>query len=193
MDMRDAFMGAAAAAVPGAEVVHDRFHASAYLGKAVDSVRRGEARELRSAGDRSLVGTRYVWPTAPSNWSEAQSGAFAALAAAGLKTGRAWAAEESFRRFWAYSSAAWARRFFDAWHFRATHSRLKPLVEAARTLKRHLPGLLAYFRHRVTNAATEGLNSVIQSIKSNARGFRNFDNYRAAILFRCGKLDLLPH
>ncbi|WP_413906954.1 transposase [Candidatus Endomicrobiellum trichonymphae] len=36
------------------------------------------------------------------------------------------------------------------------------------------------------------MNSVIQEIKTVARGFRNFQNYRTAILFFCGKLDLYP-
>ena len=47
-------------------------------------------------------------------------------------------------------------------------------------------------RHRITNAASEGLNSRIQSIKSAARGFRSFANYRIRILFHCGRLDLKP-
>ena len=38
----------------------------------------------------------------------------------------------------------------------------------------------------------EGFNSRIQSIKSAARGFRNFANYRLRILFFCGTLKLLP-
>jgi len=33
----------------------------------------------------------------------------------------------------------------------------------------------------LTNAVTEGLNSKIQSIKSAARGFRNFQNFRTRI------------
>jgi len=37
---------------------------------------------------------------------------------------------------------------------------------------------------------TEGLNSKIQAIKSNARGFGSFENYRIRILFFCGKLSL---
>jgi len=59
-------------------------------------------------------------------------------------------------------------------------------------LKRHLPGLLAYTRHRITNAVAEGTNGKIQLIKANARGYRNFAQYRIAILFHCGKLDLYP-
>jgi hypothetical protein len=32
----------------------------------------------------------------------------------------------------------------------------------------------------------------IQQVKSAARGFRNFDNFRIAILFFCGTLDMYP-
>jgi len=45
--------------------------------------------------------------------------------------------------------------------------------------------VLTYLKHRITNAVTEGLNSKIQSLKSAARGFRNFRNYRIRILFFC--------
>jgi len=58
-------------------------------------------------------------------------------------------------------------------------------------LKRHLKNILTYFRHKITNAVSEGFNSRIQSIKSQARGFRAFRNFRTRILFYCGKLDLL--
>ena len=71
-------------------------------------------------------------------------------------------------------------------------SRLKPIAAKAKMLKGHLPELLSYFRQPITNAMSEGFNSRIQSIKSSARGFRAFENYRARILFYCGKLDMRP-
>jgi transposase len=57
-------------------------------------------------------------------------------------------------------------------------------------LRRHETGLLNFSQHKISNACAEGFNSAIQLIKANARGFRNFTNYRARILFHCGKLDL---
>jgi transposase len=57
---------------------------------------------------------------------------------------------------------------------------------------RHLDNILTYLKHRITNAVAEGLNSKIQQVKSAARGFRKFENYRIAILFFCGKLDMYP-
>jgi transposase len=83
-------------------------------------------------------------------------------------------------------------RFFDGWYAWVIRSRLEPMKKVARMLKGHLPGLMSYFNHGVTNALSEGCNSKIQSIKSAARGFRSFKNYRLRILFYCGKLDLNP-
>jgi len=85
-----------------------------------------------------------------------------------------------------------ARRFFKQWFGWVSRSRLKPLIKVARMLKAHLENLLTYLRHPITDAVTEGLNSKIQTIKSNARGFRSFENYRIRILFFCGKLNIYP-
>jgi transposase len=42
MDMWEAFMLAAQAVLPQADVVHDRFHIAQYLNEAVDKTRRAE-------------------------------------------------------------------------------------------------------------------------------------------------------
>ncbi|MFQ3167644.1 MAG: hypothetical protein ACI8QI_000175 [Limisphaerales bacterium] len=69
--------------------------------------------------------------------------------------------------------------------------RLELVKKVARMLKRHLDRILSWFRHHISNGMAEGYNSRIQSIKTAARGFRNFANYRTRILFFCGKLNLL--
>jgi len=56
----------------------------------------------------------------------------------------------------------------------------------------HLPQILTYFVHRITNATSEGINSVIQRLKIRACGYRNTNNYITAIYFHCGGLDLYP-
>jgi hypothetical protein len=43
---------------------------------------------------------------------------------------------------------------------------------------------------KTKNRGNLRFNSAIQLIKANARGFRNFANYRARVLFHCGKLDM---
>ena len=100
--------------------------------------------------------------------------------------------KESLRDLWNYTRKGWASAHFKRWYFWATHSRLEPVIKAARTFYRHLQNVLTYFRHRVTNAVCEGVNSKIQTIIKMAYGFRNRDHLKIAIYFHCGGLDLYP-
>ena len=192
MDMWSPFMEATRAACPDAAIVHDKFHVSKYLGEAVDKVRRQEHVQLSEDGDDRLKGTRQLWLYAMENLPEDKSALMLSLRQADLKTGRAWSMKENFRHFWECGNVEEASMFFTTWYRWATGSRLPPIAKVAAMLQRHLSGLLSYVTHRITNAASEGFNSKIQSIKSAARGFRSFENYRTRILFFCGKLDLFP-
>lgn len=174
------------------KIVFDRFHIMGYMGKAVDTVRKQENRALFASGDKSLVGSKYLWLYSEENLPERHQERFAALRATDLKTSRAWAIKENLRNFWEYKRRGWGERHFKSWYFWATHSRLQPVIDAARTLKRHEAGLLAFFAHRITNAAAEGLNSRIQAIRVSARGYRNRENFKTAIYFHCGGLQLYP-
>jgi transposase len=178
--------------VPQAEIVHDKFHVSKHLNEAVDKVRKSEHKHLLTEGDDRLTGTRQLWLFNVNNLDEDRYHELLTAMRTDLKVGRAWAIKENFRHFWDYVYAFSAEDFFQRWYSWAIRSRLDPIKKVARMLKGHLDGLLSYFRYRITNAATEGLNSRIQSIKSAARGFRSFANYRLRILFYCGKLDMMP-
>lgn len=192
MDMWQPYLTSTRRQAPAAEIVHDKFHVSKHLNEAVDQVRRRENKALRAEGDDRLVGSKQLWLFNPKNLSRKRKKELAALKAETLKTSRAWAIKEHFRRFWDYTYATSAEDFFSDWYGWAARSRLPAIIDKAKMLKRHLPELLSYFRQRITNALTEGFNSKIQAIKSAARGFRAFKNYRTRILFYCGKLELAP-
>jgi transposase len=59
-------------------------------------------------------------------------------------------------------------------------------------IKVHLPNVLTYFNHRITSATNEAINGVIKTLINRAHGFRSFPNFRTAVLFHCGKLQLQP-
>jgi len=192
MDMWQPYIASTREHAPAAEIVHDKFHVSKHLNEAVDQVRRQENKALRAEGDERLVGSKQLWLFNPKNLSKERRKELAALKEETLKTSRAWGIKEYFRKFWDYTYTQSAAEFFEDWYGWAVRSRLKPMVKKAKMLKRHLIELLNYFRQRITNAKAEGFNSRIQSIKSAARGFRAFENYRTRILFYCGKLQLAP-
>ncbi len=194
LDMWDPYIAATKAYVPDADrkIVFDRYHATTQVTKAVDKVRRQEHKALAQTGDLRLQGTQYLWLWNEEKVPPWRREEFEAVKHAELKTSRAWAIKEALRPFWNYVHPNWATKYFRAWYFWATHSRLQPIIEAAKTLQRHLANLLTYFKHRITNATTEGINSKIQTLKLMACGYRNREHYKTTIYFHCGGLDLYP-
>ncbi len=193
MDFWKPFITGATKHVPTASIVHDKFHIMKYMNEAVDKVRRKENNYLKGKQDKTLIGTKYLWLKAKRNFTKENKADFRKLNTEQLSVGRAWNRKELLRHIWEYVYEKPAREFFKKWYFSATHSRLKPVIDVAKMIKRHIENILTFIKHRITNAFAEGINSKIQHIKATARGFRNFKNYRISILFYCGKLNLFPH
>jgi len=194
LDMWDPYEQSIRAHLPEAEekMVFDKFHVAKHLSEAVDKVRRGEHQALAKKGDERLKGTKYDWLKGRDKFDRSQWREFCRLRRGNLKTSRAWALKEQAMELWDFRYVQAARKHFNWWYRWATHSRLKPMIDKARMLVRHLPNILTYLKHGITNATSESINSKIQWVKYTARGFRNFDNFKNAIYFHCGDLDLLP-
>src|ERR1700683_831417 len=79
VDMWEPFIRTIEKEVPDADIVHDKFHVSKYLGEAGDKVRRQEHKELMAQGDETLKGSRQLWLYNPENFSPEQRAEFGAL------------------------------------------------------------------------------------------------------------------
>jgi transposase len=194
LDMWAPYIGACLAKVPraGEKMVFDRFHIMSHVIDAVDTVRRQEHRALLGRGDATLAHSKYLWLYSAENVPQRSREHFEELRGAQLKTARAWALKESLRPLWSYTRESYARRFWQRWYFWATHSRLQPMIRVAKMIQSHLPNVLSYFRHRVTNAVAEGLNSKIATVQKRACGFRNVEHFKTAVYFHCGGPSLWP-
>jgi transposase len=194
LDMCQAYINACSQCVPAGQdkMVFDRFHIMRQMLEAVDAVRKREHRELQRQGDNRLARSKYLWLYSQENIPAKAVDRFKQLKDGQLRTARAWAIKESLRELWRYDSPAWARKFWDRWYFWATHSKLPEIVKVAKLIHSHLANVLSYFKHRITNAVAEGLNSKIATIQKRAYGFRNFENFQVAVYFHCGGLGLWP-
>ena len=194
MNIWDPFISSVAAHVPDAakKIVFDKLHVAQRLGEAVDQVRRKRTRTLKAAGGGRLAGTRYNWlrdraAIEPQNLRE-----FDVLRRSGLKTACAWVLQATAMALYGYIYERLARKHFRSWQNWALRSRLQPMTEVARTLRRRLEIIITYLRHRVVRVASELINARIQWVKYTVRGFRNKQNFIHAIYFYCGGLDLAP-
>ncbi len=192
IDMSAPYIAAIHRHLPHADIVHDKFHLAKHLNEAVDKTRRKEHRKLLKNKDERLKGTKYSWLKGMEHLSDESLAQVESLAKAELDVAKAWYIKELFRHFWTRRDVAFARSYFERWYKEAFKTGLPEIRKVARMLKKHLENILTYFECYITNAVSEGLNSKIQTIKANARGFRNFENYRVSILFFCGKLELSP-
>ena len=147
---------------------------------------------LRKSGDGTLAGTKYIWLYTEKNLPKKYRKIFNELKNSDLKTARAYSIKENLRNLWNCTTVEEAREFWKRWYFWATHSRLDPIIKKAKMIRKHLSGVMAYFKHRITNAVAEGMNSKIATIQKMAYGYRNKEHFKTAIYFHCGNLQLYP-
>ena len=194
MDMWAPYIAATRARVPDADakIVFDKFHIAKHLGDAVDQVRRRENRELVAKGSERLKRTKYLWLQNPDRMSPERWREFGPLRNSRLKVARAWAIKEAAMLLWGYVRRGWAERLWERWYRWAIRSRLEPVKRVARMIKKHWEGVINAATTSLTNARAEAINSRIQWVKRMACGYRNRENFRHAIYFHLGGLDLYP-
>ena len=106
-----------------------------------------------------------------------------------LKTARAYQIKLSFQGLYEQADRASGEAYLKRWYYWATHSRIGPIIAAAKTIKAHWEGILNWFDSGRTNALLEGINSLIQAAKSKARGYRNKENFIAITYLIGAKLN----
>lgn len=182
-DMSPAFIKGIEENFPAASITFDKFHVMKIMNEAVDEVRREE-----QSVNQLLRKTRYIWLKNPENLTEKQLNELGSLKDMNLKTSRAYDLKMSLAGFWNHYNPEVAASYLKRWYFWATHSRLTPVINAAKTMKRHWDGILNYIESRISNGVLEGINSIVQSLKASARGYRNTSNFMTMIFLRCGDL-----
>jgi transposase len=185
IDMSPAFIKGVGESLPKAAITFDKFHAVKIINEAVDAVRRTEQKR-----EVLLRGTRCIWLRNPNTLSERQRETLGSLPTRHLKTGRAYQIRLAFQDLYDQPSTEAATEYLKKWYFWATHSRLEPMIEAGRTIKRHWDGILRWFDSRIANGLIEGINSLVQAAKAKARGYRSMRNLKAMVYLLAGKFDL---
>ncbi len=187
MDMWEWFRVSAEEKLPQAAIVHDKFHLIKYLNEAIDKVRRREVKE-----HEELKQSRYALLKNEENLSEKQRIKFAEIRAGNYEVSKAWQAREDFKASFSNATPEESGEIFENWEQSVKESGLSEVIKVAVMFRNHLKGVLNAMTGTTSNAMAERLNGKIQLLKAVGRGYRKFANFRSAILFFYGKLDLSP-
>lgn len=185
-DMSPAFIKGIENSLPNATITFDKFHVLKLINEAVDQVRRQEAQS-----QPLLKKTRYLFLKNEENLTFEQSMKLHQLRISklNLKSIKALHIRENFQAIYKAETESDFVFLLKRWYFWATHSRLKPIIKVAKTIKNHWDGIIEWKRSQINNGILEGLNSVIQAAKNKARGFSTYKNFRIMVFLMTGKLN----
>lgn len=187
MDMWKAYITSVAEVFPDADTVHDRFHLVKYLNEGIDKVRRREAKH-----QEGLKNSRFALLKNRENLTDKQQIIFEHIQAENYEVAKAWRVREDFKAMFGLPSLGEAISLFIKWGASVLRNNIKEMVKVAKMFNAHLKGVCNALVEGFSNAMAERLNGKIQEIKATARGYRTFKNFRSAILFFHGGLDLYP-
>jgi transposase len=185
-DMSPAFIKGVTEQLPEAYIVFDHFHIMKIINEAVDKVRREEAQT-----NPLLKSSRYIFLKNRENHTAKQKELFEKLSLSNLnlKTMKAYQLKEAFQQIYQAMEPTEFLRLLRKWYYWATHSRLEPFKEAARTIKKHWYGVVNWAFFRIDNGILEGFNSIFQAAKAKARGYKSTATIKTVIYVLTGKLD----
>ncbi len=165
------------------DIVHDPFHVVALASKAIDETRRDMVRELEGEERKVLKGSRFLLLRGLENLKESGLERLMLLMDLNEPLYEAYLLKEDLRMFWNLPDAVLGAGFLDEWTAGARALGNKHFARLAKTLDDHRPGLLAYFKHRISTGPLEGLNNKIKVLKRQAYGFRDMDYFKLRLYF----------
>lgn len=191
LDMSQAYINSVERHAPQASIVFDRFHVQRLAHDALDQVRRAiVAKHSHAAERRALKRTRFVLQKNPENLSSVERRKLAIVQATNRPLYRAYLLTQSLAAILDRKQYYVARDQLDGWLAWAARSRLTPFVRVARTIRKHLHGILAYLNTGLSNGRAEGLNGKARVITRRSYGFHSAQSL-VAMLFLCCSLPAL--
>lgn len=93
--------------------------------------------------------------------------------------------KESIHKLYRCRGRKWAKRSLTNLTDALALSKIPELKSLRKTLISWFDEILNYFVSRLTNARTEGFNTVCKQLQKRAYGFKSFYNYRLRVLYAC--------
>lgn len=175
MDMWGPYITSVRRHAPQAAIVFDKFHVMQHVGAAVDETRRREFFRRGQQGRDLIRGKRWLFLTRWANLEPFQRRELETVFQLNRRLFKAHLIKEQIDHLWHFTYEGAARAFFYRWLLSIRWQRLPAFQKLARTLERHLDGILAYCRHKVPFGVVEAINANIRAIIRRGRGYRDHD------------------
>lgn len=175
IDMSNAYAAWLDQVLPGAEIVYDHFHVIKLMNERMDALRRTTMNKLAQEQKKELKGKRFLFLRNQENLSAEAAQELKKLRFEYEDLGTASLMKEYLRNIYKIADTIdTARTAFTLWCEKAEASTVKCLKQMAKTIRKRIDGLLAFWKHdKITNASQEGFNNKIGWLTRQAYGYRD--------------------
>jgi transposase len=186
IDMSGAFIKGTAEQLPNANITFDKFHVVKGMNETMKKVRHQEFREY----PEKLAKTKFLFLKNPEDLSDDQAVRLdTAIAGHCNKSIETYTHKLNLQNVYLANDREEADGLMAHWLKSTTESAIWQVRKFSKTVKDHLDGIMNHFDSGLTSGFVEGINSLIKSAKSKARGYRNPDNMICIAYLIAGKLD----
>lgn len=175
IDMSNAYSAWLSEVLPNAEIVYDHFHVIKLMNDRMDGLRRTTMNKLTEEQKKELKGKRYLLLRNQESLSGDAAQELKKLRFEYEDLGTASLMKEYLRNIYKIADTVdIARTAFNLWCEKAEASTVRCLKQMAKTIRKRIDGLLAFWKHeKITNASQEGFNNKIGWLTRQAYGYRD--------------------
>jgi len=168
-----------------AEIVFDKFHIAKKVNEAVDNIRKKEFSKASREERINMKHKRFLILYRNRNLNKEQKKNLNELMKQNKKLYKAYLLKEQALSIFDRRQKNTALERLKSWKENVRKAKIAEFSKLLKTLESYWYGVEGYFRHHVTNGASEGYNNKINIIKRRAYGFKDIEYFKLKILQSC--------
>jgi len=187
LDMWDPYIASVRESCPAAEIVFDKFHVVKKANEALDGVRKQEFADASCGERKRMKHKRFLILRRNDTLGEKQKEDIDCLMKRNKTLYKSYLLKEQLSNILDELEIDVAVSRLNAWFRNVKKAGIPRFEKLVRTVRNYLYGIINYFKHLVTNAASEAFNNKIGLLKRIAYGFRDLEYFKLKIICCCGR------
>jgi transposase len=186
MDMWDPYI-ASVRKNSSADIVFDKFHIIKKVSEAVDKVRKNVFAQSDESTRKEMKHKRFLILHRRKNLTEEEDiESLVQILESNEPLYKAYVLKEEIADIFDDVDEERETLRLEQWFKNVSTSGIEEFAPVVSMIKSYIYGVLNYFKHKLTNAESEGFNNKINVIKRAALGFRDIEYFKLKIFQRCG-------
>lgn len=185
LDMWDPYIASIKQHCPNAEIVFDKFHVAKKANEALDKIRKQEFAKAGKTKRVEMKHKRFVILKRQKNLSTKQKEDLQSVMKRNKRLYKAYLLKEQLADILDEPKEETAVNRLQKWMHNVKRARLPEFKAVMKTIQHYLYGILNYFKHKITNAASEAFNNKIGLLKRRAYGYKDIEYFKLKIINTC--------